>query len=150
MIMAKTKPIIKAAALDKTISTATDSLSKACGEATTAVTVKTDEAKKLTVEVKRLTKKKAVLTKRSKTAAARLKKDANAINKKAMATVTKDKKATQSALDKARTSKAVVSTELAALKAASKRLTAYTKSIAAIEKVLNKPAKKRIKRKAAK
>ena len=46
MNMAKAKPIIKAAALDKTISTATDSLSKACGEATTAVTVKVAEAKK--------------------------------------------------------------------------------------------------------
>lgn len=147
MIMAKAKPVIKAAALDKTISTATESLNKACGEANTAVTVKALEAKKLTAEVKRLTKKKSVLIKRSKTAATKLKKDANAINKKAMLTVTKEKKVTQSALDKARTSKAVASTELAALKAASKRLTAYTKSISAIEKVLNKPAKKRIKKK---
>jgi hypothetical protein len=39
--------------------------------------------------------------------------------------------------------KGTVSAELAALKAAAKRLTTYTKAIAAADKVLNKPAKKR-------
>ena len=49
-------------------------------------------------------------------------------------------------MDKTRASKAVVLTELASLKAASKRLTAYTKAITAADKVLNKPAKRRSKR----
>jgi len=148
--MAKAKPVVKAAALDKTINASTESLTKACGNAATAVTKKTAEAKKLLAEVKRHTKKKTTLTKRSKTAAAKLKKDTNAANKKAVATVAKELKATKAALDKARASKAVVLTELAALKAASKRLTAYTKAIAAADKALNKPAKKRRKRKATK
>jgi hypothetical protein len=148
--MAKAKPVIKAAALDKTISTATESLSKACGEATTAVAVKSAEAKNLLADVKRHLKKKTILTKRSKTAAAKLKKESNAVNRKAVAAVTKELKATNAALNKARTSKAAVLTELAALKSASKRLTAYTRSISALDKVLNKPAKKRIKKKAAK
>ncbi|MFK5948141.1 MAG: L,D-transpeptidase family protein, partial [Methylococcales bacterium] len=52
--------------------------------------------------------------------------------------------------DKARASKAVVMTELAALKVSSKRLTAYTKAIAAADKTINKPAKKRRKRKITK
>ncbi len=146
MAKAKTKTIIKAAALDKTIDTSTDALNVACSSADSAVTAKTAEAKKLTAEVKRFTKKKTTLTKRNKTAAAKVKKDANAANKKAAASVAKDVKATKSALDKARANKAVVAEELAALKAASKRLTAYTKAISAADKVLNKVAKKKKKK----
>ncbi len=148
--MAKAKPVVKAAALDQTINASIDSLTNACSNAATAVTKKTAEAKILTAEIKRHTKKKATLTKKSKTAATKLKKDTNAANKKAVAAVTKELKSTKAALDKARASKAVVSTELASLKAASKRLTAYTKAIAAADKVLNKPAKKRRKRKTTK
>jgi len=148
--MVKAKPIVKAAALDKTINASTDSLTNACGNAATAITKKTDEAKKLMVEVKRHTRKKATLTKRSKTAAAKLKKDPNAANKKAVGAVAKEINSTKSALDKARANKAVVSTELAALRAASKRLNAYTKAITAADKVLNKPAIKRRKRKVVK
>lgn len=148
--MAKAKPVVKAAALDETINASTESLTKACDNAEIAVTKKTAEAKKLLTEVKRHLKKKATLTKRSKTVAAKLKKDTNAANKKSVAAVAKESKATKAALDKTRASKAVVLTELASLKSASKRLTAYTKAIAAADKVLNKPAKKRRKRKATK
>ncbi len=148
--MAKAKPVVKAAALDKTINASTDSLTKACDNAATSVTKKSAEAKKLTAEVKRHTKKKATLTKRNKTAAAKLKKESNAANKKAVTAVAKELKTTKVALDKARASKAVVSTELSALKSAAKRLTAYTKAIAAADKVLNKPAKKRRKKKTGK
>ena len=148
--MAKAKTIIKAAALDKTIDASTGALTKACGSANSAVTGKAAEAKKLTVEVKRHTKKKATLTKRNKTAAAKAKKDASAANKKAAVSVAKELKAIKSALDKARANKAVVAAELASLKAASKRLTGYTKAIAAVDKVLNKPVKKKKRRKASK
>lgn len=149
--MAKAKPVVKAVALDRTINAATDSLTKARGNAETAVTKKSAEAKKLLAEVRRHLKKKTTLTKRSKTAAAKLKKDTNAANKKAVAAVAKELKATKTSLEKARANKATVLTELAALKAASKRLTAYTKAIAAADKVLNKPAKKkRSKKKASK
>ena len=72
--MVKAKPVIKSAALDKTINASTDSLTKACSNAVTAITNKTAEAKKLVTEIRRYTKRKAILTKRSKTAAARLKK----------------------------------------------------------------------------
>lgn len=148
--MVKAKPVIKAAAIDKTINASTDSLTKACNDAVTAITKKTAEAKNLMAEVKRHTKKKAILTRRSKTAATKLKKDPNAANKKAVTDVAKEIKLTSSALDKARTNKAFVSTELAALRAASKRLNAYTKAIAAADKVLNKPVIKKRKRKVVK
>ena len=83
------------------------------------------------------------LTKRNTTASAKLKKEASATNKKAVAAVVKELKATNAALTKVRTSKAAVLTELASLKSSSKRLNAYTKAIAAADKVLNKPVKKR-------
>jgi chromosome segregation ATPase len=146
--MAKAKPVIKAAALSKTLDTHADSLHTASSHAATAVTAKTAEAKKLTTDVKRHTKKKATLYKRIKTATARLRKDASAANKKAAATVTKEYNAIKAALDKSRAHKALVAAELTALKAASKRLNAYTKAVAAADKVLNKPVKK--KRKAIK
>ena len=43
--MAKAKPVVKAAALDKTINTSVDSLTNACANAVTAVTNKTADAK---------------------------------------------------------------------------------------------------------
>jgi len=148
--MAKAKPVVKAAALDKTINASIDSLTKACSDAVTAVAKKTAEAKKLLAEVKLHLKKKATLTKRSKAATAKLKKDTNAANKKAVAAIAKELKSTKAALDKARASKTVVLTELAALKVSSKRLTAYTKVISATDKALNKPAQKRRKKRVAK
>lgn len=141
--MEKAKPVAKAAELGKKISNSVDALSKANSEANAAVTKRTAEAKKLLAEVRRHLKKKTTLTKRSKTASAKLKKDANAANRNAVATITKELKTTQSALDKARTGKAVVLTELASLRIASKRLNSYSKAIASCDKALNKPAKKR-------
>lgn len=144
--MAKSKPIMKAAALDKTITSATESLMKAGSNAAAAVTAKQAEEKKLNTQIKQYTKKKATLTKRNKTAAARLKRDPSAVNKKAAATVSKDLNAIKTALEKTRANKTALSTELSALKAAAKRLTAYTKGINAADKVLNKPAKKKRKK----
>lgn len=144
--MAKSKPIMKAAALDKTITSATESLTKACSNAVAAVTAKQAEEKKLNTQIKQHTKKKATLTKRNKTAAARFKKDPSAVNKKAAATVSKDLNAIKTALEKIRANKTAVSTELSALKAAAKRLTAYTRGISTADKVLNKPAKKKRKK----
>ena len=64
-----------------------------------------------------------------------------------MAAVTKELKAAKNALDKARASKVVAATELAALKAAAKRLTAYTKAIAAADRCLINQQRKRKRKK---
>lgn len=141
--MAKAKPVIKAAALDRTINSSTEALSQARDAAGLAVTKKSAEAKKLTAEVKRGTKKKVMLTKRNRTAAAKMKKAGDVASKKAAAAVAKDLNAAKSALEKSRANKAVVATELAALRAAAKRLNAYTRAIAAADRILNKPVKKR-------
>ena len=141
--MQKAKPVIKAAALDKKINSSMEALSNASASTALAITKKAVEAKKLTAEVKRHSKKKMTLTKRNKTATTKNKKLPNAANKKAAAAVVKELNSTKAALDKSRANKAVVTTELAALRAAAKRLNAYTKAIAAADKVLNKPVKKK-------
>jgi len=141
--MAKAKPVVKAVALDKTINASVESLSKATSAANLAVTAKSAEAKKLTAEVRRHTKKKGILTRRNKLVTAKLKKSPDAENKKTVATVAKELKMTAVVLDKARASKAVVAEELSALKAAQKRLIAYSKAITIVDKALNAPKKKR-------
>ena len=147
--MPKAKPVIKAAALDKKIATATQSLTAACDDANKAVAKRTAEQKKLIAEIKRHLKKARTLTRKSKTASNKLKKDPSAANRKALADITKEITATRKAKLKAQTTKKSLQEELAALKASAKRLNTYTKAIAASDKVLNKPArKKRVKRKA--
>ena len=145
--MAKAKPVVKAAALDKTINASTEALTNACANADKSVKKVSAEVKKLRAECKRHMKKKSTLTKRSKTAQAKYKKSPDAAGKKAIATVTKELKVTESALAKARNTKAGLIVEWDALKVASKRLTAYTKAIATADKALNKPTKKRRKAK---
>ena len=61
--------------------------------------------------------------------------------------VTKELKATDTALVKARANKKAILEELALLKAAAQRLNAYTKAIATADKALNKPVKKKRARK---
>jgi hypothetical protein len=145
--MAKARPVVKAAALDKTINASTDALNKACAEADKSVAKVAADVKKLRAECKRHMKKKSTLTKRSKTASDKYKKSPDAASKKAVAAVTKELKATVTALGKARATKAVQLVELDSIKKSSKRLTAYTKGIAAADKVLNKPTKNRRKAK---
>ena len=141
--MVKAKPVVNAAALDKTINTSVEALTQATSAANDAVVKKSAEAKKMLAEINRHLKKKATLTKRNKTASAKLKKEANATNKSAVAAVVKELTATNAALTKVRTSKAAVLTELVSLRSSSKRLNAYTKAITAADKIINKPAKKR-------
>jgi hypothetical protein len=66
-----------------------------------------------------------------------------------VAAVAKELKATKNALDKARDRKAAVSAEMAALKAAAKRLTAYTKPLLLQTRCLINQQRKEKKRKLA-
>ena len=88
--------------------------------------------------------------KKVKTAAKRVKKDANAANKKAVKVIKKDIAIVKKDIAKLKTVKSAVSEELASLKLASKRAAAYAKSVASADKVLNKPKKKRRKKKTVK
>jgi flagellar basal body rod protein FlgG len=141
--MAKAKPVIKAAALDKTINSSTEALSKASDAAGTAVISKVAEAKSIADEIQRHLKKKSTLTKRSKVVIAKYKKSPDAAGKKSVGAIEKELKLTQASLVKARASKVSVVTELTALRAVTRRLNAYTKAITAADKVLNKPVRRK-------
>ena len=78
-----------------------------------------------------------------------MKKDASVANKKALAAIKKDVAAIKKEAEKVKKMKLAVSDELATLKAASKRAIAYAKGVTAADKALNKPVKKKRRKKAA-
>jgi hypothetical protein len=141
--MATAKPVVNAAALDKTINASVEAIANATSAANAAVTSKSAEYKKLLTEVKRHTKKRGVLTKRGKAAETKNKKTPNAANMKAVADISKQLKETLVVQENARASKSAVIAELSLLKASQKRLNAYSRAISSADKVLNKPIKKR-------
>lgn len=149
--MAKAKKkVASSASVNKKISSAVESLAAAWGDVQDAVATRSKAAKKMTAEVKKLSKKHATLAKRKKTAAAKHKKTATGETRKALNAVTKEIAAVKKVLSKARIEKSVHAAELAALKAGHRVAAAYTKVIEKADKVLNKPKKKRRKKRARK
>ena len=139
----KAKTIAKSAAVNSKIATALGALGAACTDSDAAVAVRTKTNKKLTADLKKLNRKRRVLAKRKLAAAAKAKKAPGVDTRKALRLVDKELVATRKALVKARADKAGNSAELAAMKAAQRQSNAYAKAIAKVDKVLNKPAKKR-------
>ena len=149
-IKKKAKPNnITSAAAIKTVESAFTSILNVADAAGKALNSTSNDNKKLLNEAKRLSKKRAILMRKKKTATARVKKDASAINKKALKQIEKDLSTVQKDAAKVTAKKTIVSGELATLKTALKRATAYQKALATADKVLNKPAKKRRKKKVA-
>ena len=146
----KSKKVITSAAAAKAVETAMDSLSDVASTSAKAIDVISKEKKKLLSEAKRLSKKRAVLTKKKKTAATKVKKEASAANKKVLKTIEKEIMAIRKTAAKVASRKTVVADELAKLKAVSKRATAYTSALGKTDTILNKPKKKRRKKKAVK
>ena len=141
--MAKTKrTIAKSAAVTKNIEAALASLGTACVAGDSAVAKRSKDGKSLAAATKRLSKKRAILTKRKRLSAKRAKAAPSGETRKALRAVTKELATTKKQLVKARTVKGVNAVELAALKAAQRRATAYAKAIAQAEKSLEKTAKK--------
>ena len=146
----KAKKTVKGATHLKVVDSAIDSINDVAAAATKAVIATEKEYKKLTKAAKSVNKKRASLMKKAKIAANRMKKDASSANKKAVSVIKKDIAAIKKELAKHKSVKTVVSEELATLKSASKRAVAYAKVVAGADKVLNKPKKKKRKKKAAK
>jgi len=142
----RTKSVAKSSAVTKRLETSMDNLDAAYADSEKAVTVRSRDAKKLTNAVKRLSKKKTTLSKRKRTAAARVKKSPGADTRGALRTVVKDLTSTTKELTKMKSAKEANAAELAPLKAALRRASSYSKAIAKIDRVLNKPKKKRRKR----
>ena len=137
--MAKTKrTIAKSAAVTKNIEAALASLGTACVAGDAAVAKRSKDGKGLAASTKRLSKKSATLTKRKRLSAKRARSAPSGETRKALRSVFKELATTKKQLVKARAAKGVNAVELAALKAAQRRATAYAKAIAHAEKSLSK------------
>ena len=137
--MAKSKrTIAKSAAVTKNIEAALASLGTACVAGDSAVAKRSKDHKSLASATKRLSKKRAVLTKRKRISAKRAKASPSGETRKALRAVIRELAQTKTKLGKARVIQGVNAVELAALKAAQRRATAYAKAIAQAEKSLAK------------
>ena len=137
--MAKSKrAIAKSAAVTKSIETALASLGTACVAGDSAVAKRAKDGKGLAAATKRLSRKRAILAKRKQLSAKRAKKTPSGETRKALRSVIKELKTTKVQLGKARTAKGINAVELAALKIAQRRATAYAKAIAQVDRSLEK------------
>ncbi len=137
--MAKSKrAIAKSAAVTKNIETALASLGTACVAGDSAVATRSKDGKSLATATKRLSRKSAILVKRKRLSAKRAKASPSGETRKALRSVIKELKTTKVQLGKARTAKGINAVELAALKIAQRRATAYAKAIAQVDRSLEK------------
>lgn len=137
--MAKSKrAIAKSAAVTKSIETALASLGTACVAGDSAVAKRSKDGKGLAAATKRLSRKRAILAKRKQLSAKRAKKTPSGETRKALRAVIKELASTKTQLGKARAAKGVNAVELAALKIAQRRATAYAKAIASADRSLDK------------
>ena len=142
--MAKAKrAIAKSAAVTKNIETALAALGTACVAGDSAVAKRGKDGKSLAATTKRLSRKRAILAKRKHLSAKRAKAAPSGETRKALRAVIKELATTKTQLGKARTAKGINAVELAALKVAQRRASAYAKAIAQAEKSLNKPTKRK-------
>ena len=149
MPKAKKKAVVKSAAIAKTLDSALAGLDAICDGGGKALDISTKEAKKLATSSKRLGKKRMTLSKRKKTAAAKLKKDATADNRKALSTVTKELAMVTREIAKVKKEKDANNAELSGLRDTVKRAKAYMKGVMSADRVLNKPKKRKARRKKA-
>jgi hypothetical protein len=137
--MAKSKrAIAKSAAVTKSIEMALASLGTACVAGDSAVAKRSKDGKGLAAATKRLSRKRAILAKRKQLSAKRAKKTPSGDTRKALRAVIKELASTKTQLGKARAAKGVNAVELAALKIAQRRATAYAKAIAHADRSLDK------------
>jgi hypothetical protein len=142
--VAKSKrTIAKSAAVTKSIEAALASLGTACVAGDSAVAKRGKDGKSFAATTKRLSKKRAVLTKRKRLSAKRAKATPSGETRKALRAVIKELASTKKQLLKARAVQGINAVELAALKGAQRRATAYAKAIAQAEKSLAKATKGR-------
>lgn len=142
------KSLVKSASLEKVIETSLATLDAANTGGEKAVTALSKIAKTLTAEGKRLSKKRTILSKRKKAAAAKLKKSGNAETRKLLNTTVKELNAVKKLAVKSAAAKSTNTDELKGLKAQTKRTRAYLAVLEKADKVLNKPTKKRRKKRA--
>lgn len=140
---AKKRAIAKSAAVTKNIETALMALGTACIAGDRAVVTRSKIGKGLAATTKRLSKKRKSLAKRKRWSAKRAKTTPSGETRKALRAVVRELAITKTRLAKARVAKSANAVELAALKGAQRRASAYARAIVRAEVALAKTAKRR-------
>jgi len=139
----KRKPVVKFAALEKSIESSIGALKDVYDSGAAALEVRAKEKRHLLTESKRLTKKKTILLKKKRAAAAKLQKSPDAETRKTLKVVEKELAVVSKTLVKTNAEKTTIAQELAGLKVHLKRATEYLKGVSLADKALNKPQKRK-------
>lgn len=146
----KKKTLIKSNALEKLINSAVGGMEAALESGTEAINVLGKEVKSLNTQGSRLRKKRVILLKRKKATTGKLKKSPNAELRKLLRDVERELASSRKELTKVTSAKDVAAGELGALKGNFKKVSVYAKAIEKADKVLNKPVKKKKRKKSSK
>lgn len=147
---AKKKALIKGGALEKLVDSAVDNMKSALASGSAAIDVHSKEVKSLNTLSARLRKKRAALLKRKKATSSKLKKSPNAESRKLLRDVERELVSVRKELGKTTSAKEAAAGELSVLKSNFKKVSLYSKGIEKADKALNKPAKKKKRRKSRK
>ncbi len=150
MPKSKKATVMKSAVLEKLVSGSMNNLQVASDGGAKAIASRSAEAKKLLAESKRISKKRAILIRRKKTTSMKLKKVADAATRKILRDVEKELAAIKKVGEKVRASKTSLAEELKGLKENQKRAATYLNVIEKADKILNKPKKKKRRRRVKK
>ncbi|VAW76190.1 hypothetical protein MNBD_GAMMA12-1852 [hydrothermal vent metagenome] len=142
--------LVKSASLEKSIDSSLAALTAANDDGDKAIAALSKIAKTLGAESKRYSKKGSTLSRRKKTLSAKFKKTADAATKKMIATTDKEIAAVKKLAAKCSAAKSENSEELKGLKANTKRSKAYLSVLTKVDRILNKPKKKKARKKAVK
>ncbi len=142
--------LVKSASLEKSIDSSLAALTAANDDGDKAITALSKIAKTLGAESKRYSKKSATLSRRKKTLATKFKKSGDAATKKMLAATDKEIAAIKKLATKCADAKSANTEELKGLKANTKRSKAYLSVLTKVDRILNKPKKKKASKKRAK
>ncbi|MFV1984540.1 MAG: hypothetical protein ACC657_13440 [Thiohalomonadales bacterium] len=140
------KKIVKGEALVTAVDSALSVLINIASNTAKSIAIVDKENKKFTQEVKRFSKKKAILMKKKKNAASKVKKSPIVANKRVLKAVVKEIATVTKEAAKNAALKTAALEELTILKSVARRTTAYNRSLAAADRILNKPSPKKKKR----
>ncbi|HEX7026741.1 MAG TPA: hypothetical protein VF268_05830 [Gammaproteobacteria bacterium] len=147
---AKKKAPIKGGALEKLVDAAVENMQQALASGSTAIDARSKEVKTLNTQSSRLRKKRATLLKRKKVTSSKLKKAPNAELRKLLRDVERELVSVRKDLEKTTSAKEAAAGELSVLKSSFKKAALYSKGIEKADKALNKPAKKKKRKKSVK
>ena len=147
---AKKKTLIKSGALEKLVDSAVGNMQLALATGSAAVDARSKEVKSLNTLSTRLRKKRAALLKRKKSTSSKLKKSPNAESRKLLRDVERELVSVRKDLEKTTSAKEAAAGELSVLKSNFKKAALYSKGMEKADKALNKPVKKKKRKKSLK